>query len=91
MSYLSAAEIARIRALIATKEAQLSLANATYEKLLAQDTEEYRLNTGEGSQWATKRKIAALSDEITKLESAIDQLNRKLRAGGIVSVVLRRQ
>jgi hypothetical protein len=92
VSYLSAAERARIQALIAQKTAQLTIANATYSKLLAQDTEEYRFNSGEAQQWAIKRKTKELGDQIESLESQIDRLNARLNGGGgLVSVVLRRQ
>jgi hypothetical protein len=81
-----------INARIAAKTAQLAIANATYLKLLAQDTEEYRFNSGEGAQWATKRKIKEVSDQIALLESQIDDLNSQLNSGGgLVSFVLRRQ
>jgi len=92
VSYLSAAETARIQALIDQKTAQLVIANATYSKLLAQDTEEYRFNSGEAQQWAIKRKIKELGDQIESLEAQIDRLNARLNSGGgLVSVVLRRQ
>jgi len=92
VTYLSAAEIARITALIEQKEAQLTVVNTTYTRALAQDTEEYRFNSGEGSQWATKRKLSELKDQIDSLQSEIDQLYRRLNSGGgLVSIVLRRQ
>jgi len=91
MSYLSAAEIARIEALIATKETQLALANATYEKLLANDIEEYRFDSNEGSQRARRMKINDMKDQIDSLEAAIEQLSRRLKVGGIVHIVPRRQ
>jgi uncharacterized protein YcbX len=92
VSYLSSAAIASIRARIAEKEAQLVLANATYTKLLAQDTQEYRFSSGEASQWATKRSLKELKDQIESLEASIDELNRRIDgAGGLVMLTLRRQ
>ncbi len=91
MAYTSAAEIARIEALIATKIAQLALANTTYSALLANDIEEYRFDSGEGSQRARRVKLKEFKDQIDSLQSEIDTLNRRLRAGGLNSIVLRRQ
>lgn len=91
MAYTSAAEIARIEALIATKITQLALANTTYSKLLAKDIEEYRFDSNEGSQRARRVKLKEFKDQIDSLQSEIDTLNRRLRAGGLNSIVLRRQ
>jgi len=91
MSYLSTTERARIQALIDTKTAQLAIANATYEKLLAQDIEEYRFDSNEGSQRARRVKINDLKTQIDSLEAEIERLNRRLKSGGLVNVVLRRQ
>jgi len=91
MSYLSAAEIARIEALIATKVAQLALANETYNKLLANDIEEYRFDSNEGSQRAKRLDITKMKAQIDSLEAEIERLNRRLKAGGIVNIVMRRQ
>ena len=91
MSYLSASERARIQALIDTKTAQLAIANETYEKLLANEIEEYRFDSNEGSQRARRVKINDLKSQIDSLEAEIERLNRRLKAGGLVSVVLRRQ
>jgi len=91
MSCLSAEDRARIEAQIATKEAQLALANATYEKLLKQDIEEYRFDSNEGSQRARRFKMSEVKDQIDSLEAAIDRLRRKLRCGGLTNIVLRRQ
>jgi len=91
MSYLSASEIARIEALITTKEAQLALANETYNKLLANDIEEYRFDSNEGSQRAKRLDITKMKAQIDSLEAEIERLNRRLKAGGIVNIVMRRQ
>ena len=91
MSYLSASEIARIEALITTKVDQLALANATYNKLLANDIEEYRFDSNEGSQRAKRLDITKMKAQIDSLEAEIERLNRRLKAGGIVNIVMRRQ
>lgn len=91
MSYLSASEIARIQAAIAQKEAQLALANTTYEKLLQKDISEYAFNSNEGSQRAKRIKIDEIKSQIDSLEADIERLRRQLKAGGLVNIVLRRQ
>jgi anaerobic ribonucleoside-triphosphate reductase len=92
VSYLSESERARLTARIAQKTAQLVIANATYEKLLAQDTQEYRFNSGEAAQSAVKRRIGELADQIDNLEAQIDRDNARLNsAAGLTTLVLRRQ
>lgn len=91
MSYLSSYEIARIEALIATKQAQLALANTTYSSLLEQDIEEYSFNSNEGSQRARRVKLSMIKDQIDSLEAEIERLSRRLKQGGLVNITLRRQ
>lgn len=91
MAYTSAAEITRIQALITTKQDQLAIANATYTKLLGKDIEEYRFDSNEGSQRARRVKLNEFKDQIDSLEAEIERLARRLKAGGIVNIVLRRQ
>lgn len=91
MSYKSAEEIARIQALIDTKVAQLAIANTTYNKLLAQPVEEYRFDSNEGSQRARRMKINDMKTQIDSLEAEIERLERRLKVGGLVSIVTRRQ
>lgn len=86
----NAAERARIRALIATKEAQLNLLNATYNETATKEIHSYRFDSGEGSQQATRRKLNEISGEITKLEAEIRRLYRRLECGGLKKFVLRR-
>ena len=91
MAYTSASEQARIRALITEKETQLAIARETYKKLLANEIEEYRFDSNEGSQRTRRFKPTELKDQIDSLEAEIERLNRRLKSGGLVSVVLRRQ
>lgn len=91
MSWLSTSERARIQALIDTKTDQLAIANATYTAILANEIEEYRFDSNEGSQRARRYKMTELKTQIDSLEAEIERLNRRLRSGGVVNVVLRRQ
>jgi uncharacterized small protein (DUF1192 family) len=91
VSYLSASEIARIEALIATKQTQLALANATYEKLLAKDISEYRFDSNEGSQRAKRVDLDKMKAQIDSLEAEIERLSRRLNQSGLVNFTLRRQ
>jgi predicted nucleic acid-binding Zn-ribbon protein len=90
MALLTAAQRAAIQARIDTATAQLAIANATYTTLLGQDTEEYKFNSGEGAQWAVKRKLSEVEKQITRLEARIDALNRQLSDTGLVNITLRR-
>jgi polyhydroxyalkanoate synthesis regulator phasin len=91
MSYQSESERARIQALIDTKTAQLAIANETYTKILANEIEEYRFDSNEGSQRARRYKMSELKTQIDSLEAEIERLQRRLKSGGLVSVTLRRQ
>lgn len=91
MSYLRPAEITRINGWIDLKTAQLVIANATYTRLLSNDIEEYNFNSGEGAQRARRVKINDLKTQIDSLEAEIERLTRRLRAGGLTNIVLRRQ
>lgn len=90
MSFLSATSIAEIQAQIALKIEQLALANATYSELLQKQTEEYKFNSNEGSQSARRVKLNDIKDQIDSLEASIERLRRRLIAGGLVNVTLRR-
>lgn len=90
MTCISNTQRAEIIAAINKKGAQLAIAEAAYERLLARDTESYRFDSGEGSQQAKSRKISDLADQIDRLESQIAALYRKLNGSGIVNMNLRR-
>jgi hypothetical protein len=90
MGLLTAADRARLLAEKKRKEAQLELANTTYEELLKQSVEEYKLDTSEGSQRVVRRKLSAMQNEIDWLEASINLICRKLNRGAIVNMSLRR-
>ena len=90
MSNLTAAQRTDILARIAEIEAQLTVANATYLKLLGKDTSEYRFDSGEGSQRARRVELTDMKDQIDSLMAERDRLQRRLETGGLVTVNLRR-
>jgi hypothetical protein len=90
MASLTSAQRAAIQARIDTATAQLAIANATYTRLLAQDAEEYRFDSGEGSQRAIKRKLTEVKGQIDALQSDIDRLNAQLSNIGLMTINLRR-
>ena len=91
MSNLTAAERARILALIEQKEAQLVVANETYLALLGNDTSEYRFDSGEGSQRAKRVELNDMKDQIDSLQAEIDGYYRRLETTGLMNITLRRQ
>lgn len=92
MSCITSAERARIVAQINTKQAQLEAANAAYTAALSNvEIQTFRFDSGEGSQSTTRRKPAEISSEITRLESELNRLYRRLDGGGIVNMNLRRR
>lgn len=88
---LTPAERARIEAQIATKEQQLETANTTLSSLLSVDHESYKFDSNEGAQQVKRLKMLDLKEIIDSLESEIENLNRKLRGGGIVNINVRRK
>lgn len=71
---------------LAKKKASLAIAQETYDKLLADPTESYKFDSGEGSQQRKNRKLEELSEQIEKLENSICALESRLRGTGVVSV-----
>lgn len=90
MAYLSPAQRTYLEAQITLKQAQLDKANATYEAMLENPLEDWRLDSNEGSQRSKRYKLTEYKDQIDSLQAEIDQLWRKLRGGGLVSMNLRR-
>jgi vacuolar-type H+-ATPase subunit H len=76
---------------IKKKEAQLEIANASLEELLANPVEDYRLDTAEGTQRAKRRSLREIQEIIQSLEAEILQLWAKLRCAGLTSIRLRRK
>lgn len=86
---MTSAQAARIRVLIARKEAQLATANTTYTKTVT-SVEKYSFTSGGASQSVSRRTITELSKEVTRLEQELEALYRQLEGGTIANLNLRR-
>ena len=82
---------AKILVRIAVKEAQLDLANATYNSILAKDIESYKLDTGAGEQWVKNLDLVKIQQAVETLESEIDLLYRRLNGSQVVNIRMRRK
>ena len=91
MSCLNPNKRERLQARIDQKETQLAIANTTYQKLLAEDIEEYRFDSNEGAQRARQVKLSEMRNAIEALEAEIDLLYRRLDCGGVTTMSLRRK
>ncbi len=91
MPILSTTKRTRIRVSIAKKEASLAIAQDTLDEILANQAQEYRFDSNEGSQRMEYKKISDLERLIEKLEAQIDWLYRKLEGGNVVELNMRRK
>lgn len=92
MACMSSTQRARLTADLERIEAQLVIAYASFNNALAaMDVEEYRFNSGEGSQMAKQADIKKLNSVIESLESRRDRIIRKLEGRGIVNLNMRRK
>lgn len=91
MARLTAAEIAEIQAEIAELQEQKTIAETTIKETAAIDVEEYRFDSGMGSQKAIRRKIKEFTDYIEWLNSRIDYLRRRLKCVNVVNINVRRK
>ena len=90
MSCLSSARRVQIAARLIIKNTQLTAAYALLDQLLADATQMYRLDTGEGMQQAQHKKLIDVEKIISTLESEINRLETKLAGKGIVNMNMRR-
>ena len=90
MSYQSAKK-ARLIARKTTLETQITTLETTQSSLLASEVEEYRYDSGEGSQKVTRRKLKEISDQLDKLYATLESVCRQLANIGIVNIRLRRR
>ena len=92
VTFISSSRKAWLEEQLVKKKAQLDIANATYEDVLARKLERYRLDTEEGDQMGKVVNLDMLKRQIELLESEIDAIERKLAGGGgILHVNLRRR
>ena len=91
MGYLNPTQRAELQARLVTLQAQLVLLDETYEKAIASDIEEYKLDTGEAMQQVRKRRLKSIREEIEYVQASIDLIYRKLTGSGIVNLTLRRK
>lgn len=87
---LSSARRAQLQANLATKQKQLIAANALMDHLLADPTSSSSIDTGEGRQQFSNRKLEDVQKQIDVLQSEINRIQNKLLGGGIVNMTLRR-
>ncbi len=90
MAYLSPKTRADLIARREKYQAELDLAHEAYLKTLTPN-ESYEFDDGAaGRQKAKRHKPSVISQEIERLEAAIDKIDRKLTGGGLVSIQVRR-
>ena len=90
MSCLTASTIASIQARITTLQARLVIADEAYDAALV-EIEEYRFDSGVGSQRVRYRKLGELQKAIDSIDARINSLQRRLTGKGISNMALRRK
>lgn len=90
MAFISSKTRADLIARRVIYQAELDLAHEAYTKALTPN-ESYEFDDGAtGRQKAKRHKPSVLSQEIERLEAAIDKIDRRLSGGGLVSIQVRR-
>ena len=90
MSCLTSSQIANIKAKITKLQERLTIAENAYDAALT-EIQEYRFDSGVGSQRVKYRQLDELQKAITSIEARIDSLTRRLSGKGISSMSLRRK
>lgn len=90
MSCLTATTRASIQARITTLQTRLTTADEAYDAALT-EIEEYRFDSGVGSQRVRYRKLGELQKAIDSIEARINSLARRLTGKGISNMSLRRK
>lgn len=87
-SSLRARYLARLQSI----ETKLEYLDEAYDAAVQNsEVEEYRFNSGEGSQQTKRRKPEEIRKEIEALEASYDRYYRKLTGGGLTNLNLRRK
>ena len=81
----------RIERKIANLEAQLAIAEETYEDALARFNKKYTLDTSEGRQSTEKRTLDEIMRNVSYLERTLEYYYRKLNSNLLCNVNLRRK
>jgi len=90
MVCLQSSRITEIQSTITNLQAALVIANASYLEAL-NPAQDYRVDTGEGSQRVKRRDPTGLLNSITSIQRQIDYWTRKLNGTGITRMNLRRK
>lgn len=90
MSCLTAATIASLQDRITTLQTRLAIADLAYDAALT-EIEEYRFDSGVGSQRVRYRKLEELQKAIDSIDARINSLQRRLTGKGISNMSLRRK
>jgi len=92
MGCFSTSKRARIVARINTTTTQIEELETVYlEAIKNAEVEEYKFNSGEGSQQTKRRSPKQIREEIEALESSLDRLYAQLSGAGLVNMNLRRR
>lgn len=93
MTCLTKSRREELEAQLASKQKQLTAANAALEKILSGDrghVQKYTFDSGEGRQSVTHTDPQKLLLIISTLEKEIEFINKKLNGTGLVAVKFRR-
>ncbi len=91
MGCLSPTQVAAIKAEIVIIDAQIDAANtALLESIQSSKTQEYRFDSGDGSQRVMNRSPKEINSLINELQSSRNRLQRKLNGTSNVNMNLRR-
>ena len=90
MSCLTSSQITSIQTRITAFQARLVIADEAYDAALV-EIEEYRFDSGGGSQRIRYRRLGELQKAIDSIQARIDSLQRRLIGKGISAMSLRRK
>ncbi len=80
-----------LKARLDKKVTQLDKLNINLDKMLDDNIDTYKLDTGVGNQMVKQRTIKNLQDAITKLEKDIDSICARLNGNGLTVITFRRR